>query len=333
MPKNNQKLFLYFVGGVALLALAGVGLIMFGGGQLFAVTPTQQIDQPGPPITALGTCESSADLTLTYNVFDENPLNQSTSRNADYNVHYYFNGTFVGITDSAGQISSVVPVNARVDLYFIDATEAGTTAYGFSDTIQMGCQNQAISVPRGMLTGGLTSTMYDISTGLPTANAVGTPTAIGAGGTIDFEWFNKVSTVNTRFGTTEGGAKALLVMDYNSLIEMPPVITELNAGTFEISTVPNGHTSTAVVSSATSSIAYLITTDNLSQLRSLSIKGQIRTLTASSDPTGTDGNVGFTLYDSQMYQNDATLWVVGFRDVNDGTDKGRANVTDEFHVT
>ena len=334
MPKNNQKLLLYFVGAIALIALVGVGMIMFGGGQLLAVTPTQQLDQPGPPAGILGTCESSTALTLTYNVFDENPLNQSVSRNADYNVSYYFDGEFAGVVTSAGQISTVVPVNTKVDLFLTDNTDVnGTNAYGFSDSVQMGCRSQSIAVTKGMRTGALTSTMFDISSGTQTVNTVGATTAFGAGATLDYEWFNKVSTVNTRFGTTEGGAKALFVMDYNPSVEKAPTVTEVSSGTFAISTVPNGHVSNQVVSTATTSVAYLITTDRLSQLRSLSIKGQLTALTASSNPTSADGNVGFTLYDSQMYQDDSTMWVVGFRDVNDGIDKGRANITDTFHVT
>lgn len=337
MAKNNIKLLIYATLAVALLALVGVGLMFFDGfgqGQLFAVTPTQLLDQPGPPVGILGTCESSTDLTLTYNVFDENPLNQGTSRNADYNVSFYFDGTFAGSTATAGEISTIVPVNTKVDLFLTDNTDAnGTNAYGFSDSVQMGCRSQSVAVTKGARTGALTSAMFDVSSGTDTANTVGAATAFGAGATLDYKWFNKVSTVNTRFGTTEGGAKALLVMDYNPAVEKAPTVTEVSDGTFAISTVPNGHVSNQIVSSATTSTAYLITTDRLSQLRSLSIKGQLTALTASSNPTSADGNVGFTLYDSQLYQDDSTLWVVGFRDINDGIDKGRANITDTFHAS
>lgn len=343
MAKTNYG---KYVVPVLMLAIL-VAVVGFGTGYFKAPTLAFSVAGNGTPVVAptpetpaglVGTCESSTALSLTPNVFDQTAGNETTNRNADYNVLYYFNGTY-NSSGAAGTALTTVPVNTKVDLYFIDKTTAATTAYGFVDSVQMGCQNQTYSKAKGMRTGALTVTMYDMLTGDPTANTITATTAFGAGETMQWRWHLRSSTVNTRFGTVEGGAEHLLVIDYNNLIELAPTVSGVSDGTFSTASVPNGHSSVAVVTSATTSTAYLIKTGKLANLGSMFIEGSVAALSSTANPASVDGNVGFTLYDKQLFQNANGTWTTAFTatstsgDKSSGNDLGRANTTDTFHIT
>jgi hypothetical protein len=315
-----------------LIVVIAVGALFMGGVlqmPALSIGQGQWTTQPQPQAPALQTCEGSAALSLTYNIFDSSPGNQTTSLNGDYNIIVYENGSYKTMV-SAGSAISTVP-NATLTLYAID--DAGdSTVYGFSDVVQMQCNSITKSEPKGMTSSTLTPVMYDMSTGSQVANTAGAPTTLGAGQGPNGKLYVSVTTPNARFGTTEGEAMVLVVMDYNSLIYKQPAITSVEGGTATIDVVPNGHIPTAVTAHGTGSVAYLIETDRLSNLNNLSINFRAETLTALTNPAATDGNVGITLYDSEMYQSAAGPWVVGFRNMDTGDDLGRANVTDVFHV-
>jgi len=327
--KTNTK---YLFGGiialllVALLAQSGVITL-----PAFSVSNGQLITQPQEQdLSVVQTCEGSASLTLTYNIFDETAGNQTTSLNSDYNVVYYENGVYKGMV-AAGTAISTVP-NATLTLYAIDG-DATHDVYGFSDVVQMGCGSQTQASIRGMQDSALTVVMYDMSTGIAVANTAAATTTLGAGEGIDAQWYLKASTAQARYGTTEGGAKALIVLDYNSLVFKQPEIMSVEGGTAVRDVVPNGHIATSVTgSSANASVAYIVTTENLANLNSIKVNWRAEALTGTTNASTADGNVGITVYDSEMYQNDAGAWVVGFRNADDGTDLGETNQTDVFYV-
>jgi hypothetical protein len=313
---------------VLVLALVAVGL---GVVKLpFSVAGAGQLtQQPTNVTTAVGTCETSASLALVYNIFDETAGNSTTALNSDYNVIYYFGTSYAGNVAAGSSIS--VPTNTKVTLYAVDATGAHDV-YGFSDSVDMICSGQTLSKTKGMQDSATTVVMYDTSTGIETANAAATPVTLGAGNAAVGQWYVKASTAQARFGTTEGGAKALLVIDYNSLIYKQPTVTSVEGGSASLDVIPNGHNTTAVTGDATSSVAYLISTNNLANLNAIKVNFQAQALTAATNPAATDGNIGVTLYDSELYQNTNGQWVVGFRNADTSADLGEANATDTFHV-
>jgi hypothetical protein len=324
--KNRDKLIM---GGLAVLV---IGLLLSSMGILnlsaFSVANGQLTTQPqAQDPSTVQTCEGSASLSLTYNIFDETPGNQTTSLNSDYNVVYYENGQYKGMV-AAGTAITTVP-NATLTLYAID-NDATHDVYGFSDVVTMGCASQTKAAVKGMQDSALTVAMYDISAGTDTENTATAVTALGAGEGIDAKWFVKASTSQARYGTTEGGAKALFVVDYNSLVYKQPIVTSVDGGTASIDVVPNGHVATAVTDNANTSVAYVITTNNLANLQNIQVYWQAEALTGSTNP---DSNVGVTLYDSEMYQNDAGQWVVDFRDADSAADLGEANQTDLFYTS
>ncbi len=305
-----------FVGGVLKLPAQSIG-----GGQ--ATTQPEQAQ-------AVPTCEQSTALTLTYSVFDETAGNTATSLNSDYNLVYYFGSAYAG-NIAAGSSITGIPTGTTVTIYAVDAGGAHDV-YGFNDVVQMGCKSEAKSVPRGMQDSAVTVVMYDVSTGIEAVNTDTAPVTLGAGQAVDAQWYVKASTSNARFGTTQEGAKALLVIDYNGLIYKQPVISSIEGGVASVDVVPNGHVSTAVTANATTSVAYLITTNNLANNKHIKINFKADTLTASVNPAATDGNIGVTLYDSEQYQKLDGTWVVGFRNADTGADLGEPNATDIFHV-
>lgn len=323
MAKNNNVLIGILVLAVIVLFASGMGLVNLTG---FSVANGQLTQQPLPQAPPVNTCEGSANLSLVYNIFDETVGNETTSLNSDYNLVYYENGVYKGMAQ-AGSTLTFAP-NATVTLYAID-DDSTHDVYSFSDVVQMECSSKVAAVNRGMQDSALTVAMYDVSTGIETANTATAVTTLGAGEGIDAQFYAKASTAQARYGTTQEGAKALFVVDYNSLVYKQPKINSVEGGSYAIDVVPNGHISTSVTANANASVAYVITTNNLANLNSIKINWGAEALTASTNP---DSNVGVTVYDSEMYQSAAGPWVVGFRNADTAADLGEANQTDIFYT-
>jgi len=327
MSKYDKIIIVLVVIMIAVVAGSSMGYLhlpqAIGGG----ANTTQ------PEQASVATCEQSTSLNLSNNVFDSTPGNQSTSLNSDYNILYFFGSNYAGSVAAGTQITGI-PSGTTVTLYAISGTKlgVGTTAYNFSKVVQMGCKSDTVMLS-GAEQSAITSAMYDISTGTDVANSSTAATAVGAGQTAKAKLYVQASTANKRYGTTELGAKVLAVFDYNNLDWKQPVVDSVDGGTAVLDVVPNGHSNNAVTADGTASVAYLVTTNNLVNNGSVTIKFHADALTATTNPTAADGNIGVTLYDSQMYQKLDGTWVVGFRNADSGTDLAATNATKVFYAS
>lgn len=325
----------YLVPGLIVVALVLGGAYMGYIDLPFAVSGTETTVTPGDGVAPESiVCTSNTTPTVTYNVFDETPGNEAASLSSDYNCNYYRNGVFASEATCGGTFDASPGDQITVYAEDIDTTH---DVYGFSDAFVVGCQEVVTkSVNKGMQDGAISLTIYDVSSGTDTANAIGSETAIGAGGTIDSKINLRETTRNARWGTSEGGVRHLVVFDYNSDGTKQPEIVSLSEGSYSAASVPIGHKSTDVNSALDSSVAYEITSDVLKDIGAVEIFWQAEASGATVNPpvlAGVGNTVAITVYDLEMYQKDNGTWVTDYRDADDGSNLGETNGTDQFHFS
>jgi len=329
--KNMYALIVVLVLVVGFLA---GGLLMgVGDGFTFAVTePTTQVVEGEEVIVQEVQCESSTTPTVTLNVYDSTPDNTGTILNSDYNVTLFAveNGALSLIGETTAGTGIEVPVNTTVAA-FLEDKDGTHDVYGSRKDFFVGCQENIIKNEAiGVQDAALSTAVYNVTGGDTTANTAAAPTTIAAGGTASFKVNVSTSTANARWGTLQEGATALIVLDYDEDDMKKP---ESGSGLVEVP-VPQGHKDTDVTASSDQSVAYVMDATLLSDSFTQGIDLYF-TAEAASGATNpdTDSNIGITIYDKEMYQNDAGVFVVGYRDMDASYgDLGETNQTDIFHV-
>lgn len=316
-----------FGAGILQYGAGGISFSLAGAGQGSTLQPSQQTSP-----NLVKTCEQSTSLSFTPTVLDKTPGYTGSDLSSDYNVVYFVNGQG-GTTVNAATSITGVPTNSRVLLYLIDK-DATHDVYGSSYAFDMGCTPKGvINIPQGMQDASLTTVVYDTTSGTETANTATAMTTLGAGATARGQLFVRADTARAYYGTSEGGSAALLSIDYNSSVYKKPMIASIVGGSASDYTgTPVNHTVTSVVTTATQTAYYLISTDNLANGNSIAVNWYVDPLTATSNPSGADANIGFTLFDSELYLRSNGDWEVGFTNADDGSALGETDATDIFYV-
>jgi len=328
MVKQKDNKLLMYGGLIAIVLLVGTILGFVNIPILGDITGdgTSPVDTTVPP-AAYDNCNTATSTTVTLAVKDLIGTSNTTLTD-DYNVIPVVNGAEK--PEQAAGTSLVLAPYDVVELYFVNGN-ATQDVYAFRATYTAPCKtSDTVVFKDGMQDTALSTTMYDVSAGSDTANVSGTAATVGAGGTAKAKMYIAATTNDGIWGSTQDGAEIAIAIDYNSLVYKQPAITSVSDGTFELQTgVPNGHTA---VSGTNATAFYIIETEALRDLGDITMKFQAESLTGTTNPSTSDGNMSVTIYDKDMYQRVDGSWDNGYRNADTAADLGETNVADIFYV-
>ena len=277
-------------------------------------------------------CDIGTADAVVFQVLSLTPDGAVTDVTVDYNFEVRSEsatGTVAGTTQNSTSVSLGKLKSYNVHLYGDDATHG---AYYANHSFATGCEaSEVVVISKGAEDTAITTAVYALAGSVETANTATATTAIGAGGTAKGRFYVTATTANGAWSTANGGRKALVTFDYNALVYKQPQIIGVSSG---VASGPmSAPTNVAdVVSSSTQQVSFEITTDALIDLGDLEVDWLAETRSASTNPTGVDGNIGMTLSDKEGFRADDLQWYVAYEDTDAGTDIGEDDSTDTFHV-
>jgi len=324
----KTKILGFTAGQILIVALLLVAGIWFAGGTLpFSITG-QQAQVPiaqQVPTELIGTCEQSANVAVTYSVYDS--IKNGTSLNSDYNVIVYEDGVYKTMVNAGTAFN--VRNSTTLTLYLVD-DDATHEVYGFIDSVKVGCSPLTLQSFRGMQDGSLSTIVYN-SDDL-TANTGAAPEALAVGADATGRLRIKEATVDGYWSTTEGGQKFLITADLNKVVFNDFEVTSVSEGSFAKVSTPAGHTSQDATNNQLS-ISYEITSDVLRNYGIANVYYRAKALGTTAEPYY-DSNLLFRIADKELYQNTSDgKFYIDYYNVVSNADLGETNATDVHHFS
>jgi hypothetical protein len=324
---NSSKTTQMLIGGlilvVAVFGLLSLGVINLPAG---AISQQAQVDADVSPQNI--TCEKGTADAITFQVLRLSPDGAKADVTSDYNFDVRKDGVSVGTTTGATAINL-----SKLASYNVTGVDKDGThdVYYFNKSFATGCEaNEVIVLAEGVEDTALSTTIYSLAGGVETANSVGSPTTIGAGGKISGRVYVEATTANGAWSTANGGRQIGIAFDYNATSHKQPSITRVSDGSAgSAQSAPLSFT--AVNATSGKEVFFIITSESLIDLGNIEIDFEVEPRLDTTNPAD-DSNIGITIFDKEGYLDASLGYSVGFENADDGTDIGESNVTDNFHV-